>query len=177
MTIPAGYPFWQRGRAPSLYGGSPDKRDYGGIGAVNAKTDVTAAQYLRLCSDVAALANTSAICTILCTWRPTIGSPLVTFVGCPWADPITVSYAGHAPPSSLYPKVQQVSADQLEVELPVSATDEFGVSGTIIARMVLVTLGVSSVTGVYWEGPTGDRTFVIGGLPPSSTLNLQLVVW
>lgn len=176
MTTPAGYPFWQRGRAPSLYGGTPEKRDYGGIGAVNAKTDVTAAQYLRLCSDVAAIANVSPICTILCTWRWN-AHPLVTFVSCPWAAPVTVSYTGNVPPSSLYPFLIQGSATQMGVALPESALDEFGVSGDIVANMVLVTWGAAPVTGVYWEGPTGTNEFTIGGLPSGSNVDLHMVVW
>lgn len=174
MTIPTGTPLWARGRVPSAYGGNPGLRDYGGIGAVDAQTDITAAQYLRLSADVAAIANTSAICTLLFTWSTS--DPLVTFVNCGWADPITVSYSGATPPSSLYPSVVKDSASRCVVTLPATAPDQFGVTGAITARAVIVTLGLSSVTGVYWEGPTGGNSLAIAGLPTAS-LGVQLVIW
>jgi hypothetical protein len=40
----------------------------------------------------------------------------------------------------------------------------------------MVALGTSSGTGVWWEGPTGDSSFVINWFIPL-TQDVQTVVW
>lgn len=151
MTTPTGTPIWGRTANAANYGASAGLRDYGNIGAVNANTDVTAAQYKRLGSDAAAGAMTAPICTM--TIRYSGGSVYVSNITVPWAPALYEEYAGGSPPSAVYPTITRAS-NTLTVTLPSSAADEYGVSEYVIPRVVTPFL-----EGAYWEGPTGNSTF------------------
>lgn len=82
-VTPSGYPVWARATAFTDYGGSAAKRDFMGVGAVNSLTDVSAAQFSRLVSDVAAIARTAAfgeltfVCSDSSPAAPTVESALL----------------------------------------------------------------------------------------------------
>lgn len=144
---------WGRGASAGSYGASSTLRDYGDVGAINANTDVTAAQYKRLASDAAASTRTAPIATMLV--RYAAGVAYVANCVVPWAPALFLEYLGSAPPSSAYP-VAAISGSYLTVNFPVSAVDEYGVSENIIVR-----IAVSTLNGTAWQGPTGGSSLAI----------------
>ena len=144
---------WGRGASAGSYGASSTLRDYGNIGAINANTDITSAQYKRLASDAAASARTAPIATLLV--RYSAGSTFVTNCVSAWAPPLFLEYIGYSPPSSLYPTTS-VAGNYLHVTFPSSAVDEYGVSENILVR-----IAISTLNGTAWQGPTGDSSLVI----------------
>jgi hypothetical protein len=128
-------------------------RDYGNTGAINANTDVTAAQYKRLAGDCAAGSLTAPIATIVLRYDN--GDAYVSSVVVPWAPPLYTEYAGASPPSALYPSVAIVGSTAT-IALPNAATDDYGVSENVIAR-----IATPFLSAAYWEGPTGTSSFAI----------------
>lgn len=61
---PTGAPAWVKANDHATYGGDVNKTNYQSQGAINALTDVTAAQFCRLAADVAACHNTSEFATL-----------------------------------------------------------------------------------------------------------------
>ncbi len=133
-TTPAGVAPWVRSVGIADYGGNAEKTDYLGIGVVNPKTDVSAAQFLRLTNDLAAAVRTAELCTIMFTCRDsgTPDDPLVTYVGgMVWLYSSSGGYDGGAPPSG-YPGVTRVSDGRVRVVFASSYTDSYGVSGSVV---------------------------------------------
>lgn len=65
MTItPAGYPPWRRLNTPATYGATANKKNYGGIGAINGQTDIDVTEYVAMGRDVAAAQNTAPWATL-----------------------------------------------------------------------------------------------------------------
>lgn len=62
--VPTGSPCWVKANDHTTYGGNVDKHNYQGRGVVNPLTDVSANQFCRLASDVAALQNVAEFATI-----------------------------------------------------------------------------------------------------------------
>lgn len=62
--VPTGHPCWVRANSHTTYGGNVNKIDYQSIGPVNPRTDIGAAQFCRLASDVAAIQLTAPFATI-----------------------------------------------------------------------------------------------------------------
>jgi hypothetical protein len=156
MTIPAGSPIWSRTASVATYGGSATKRDYGGIGAVNANTDITAAQYMRLVADAAASAMMSPIC--LLQLRRAASTITVDYVLPCWTEKWFSAYGGSAPPSSLYPTVTIVNSTTVQLQFPVTAADAYGVSAPISILML-----VPLYLGSFWVPSVTPGVAQIGG--------------
>jgi hypothetical protein len=162
MTLPAGYPIWARSSAAATYGGGANKRNYGGIGAVNANTDITAEQYLRLCADVAGIAMTSHL--VMMELYNAAGTFQVNWVAPVWAPPYTTPYVGTSPPSALYPTVTATSATACQVTLPVAPADEYGVAASISVIAAIPTL-----LGASWSPTIYPYVFSIIDIPNAAT--------
>lgn len=67
MTTPTGSPAWRKLNDHATYGGHTSKQNYQSQGAVNPLTDVTAEQFCRLASDVAALQRVAEFCLLTYT--------------------------------------------------------------------------------------------------------------
>src|SRR5512147_559298 len=163
MTTPTGSPIWTRATVAADYGGKATLHDYGDIGSVNANTDVNAAQYLRLCADLSAVAKTAPLCQMVI--HHTGGAWLVTYCKPLWAPEVVVAYDGATPPSSAYPSVIEDTASTCGVEFPATPTGgDFSETGALIIRAVFPA-GVSTVS---WQS-IDDQTFVLEGLANNST--------
>lgn len=135
MTTPSGLPLWARASSAAQYGGDAGKTDYQTPGAVNARTDVTAAQFLRLTADLAAIARVApiAVLRILCNdtvpAAPTVESAqLVSGVA-------SAPYAGDAPPTGM-PTVTRLGNGRFRVQLPSTLADDFAVAVAPAIRCV-----------------------------------------
>ena len=145
MTIqPAGNPLWLRSPGITQYGGDVNKKDFGGIGAINARTDLTAAQYCRLTADVAALSRVSALMRLMFT--PHAAAPITSVELCSPAWGVPVAYAdGASPPTaSVYPTITGSGTSRI-VTLTPTATDDYQVAAQISPKIV-------QVSGGNWDG-------------------------
>lgn len=139
-----------------MYGAHPNLHDYGDIGAVNANTDITAAQYKRLAADAAGCAMTTPLALI--GLRNTGSALFVDYVSCLWAPLLKTFYAAATPPSAVYPTGAMLTSTSGRVVLPATAADEFGVSSSVIMFAVFA-LNPSVFITTNW-----DNGFVFDGL-------------
>lgn len=189
MVTPTGLPAWTRTADPSTYGGVLGKRNLGNIGAVNAKTDVTAEEFLRAAQDLAHATRAAPLfwmrMTIATTpdltvtvnqcqpqWAPASG-PYLSVTG----------YATGTSPGPLYPVIT-TSAFDLLVTFPditiigtpnvISVADDYGVVGEC-------QMSVPLLTGYLTSGMTcqvaGDGTMVTVTNYEVDGAELHLVVW
>lgn len=165
MTSPAGLPPWTRTSSAATYGGHANKRDYGGIGEVNPETDVSAAQFVRLCTDVAAIARMAPVFRMIvrCQDTGTVGATVldcVSMVG--RAGP----YSGSSPPAG-FPSVARTGKAQIEITFPSTLTDEFGVSGACLIEFVHTGIVYSAQSGVAQWAFLGNNVVRVSGLDSS----------
>lgn len=133
-TTPEGEPVWGedgvRSATASVYGGHSDKKDYQNLGVTNPRTDISAAQFLRMTADMAAVArvNPYSIVTLVCNDTspddPTVSSVFQM------TGNSTAGYEGDAPPSG-FPTCTRVGNGEVTVVWPSSPSDEFSVSSTL----------------------------------------------
>lgn len=140
MVTPAGDPAFMRTAGADTYGGVATLRNLGDIGAVNAKTDVAAEEYLRIASDLARCVQTAPLFWMRMLIAGSSGSVVTATVQecvTQWAG-ASGSYAGATPPSSSFPTISQyfltgtlcVSFPGLVSGAYLSAVDDYGVAGT-----------------------------------------------
>lgn len=72
--VPTGHPCWVRANSHTTYGGNVNKIDYQSIGPVNPRTDIGAAQFCRLASDVAAIQLTAPFATVTYLCNDTVAA-------------------------------------------------------------------------------------------------------
>lgn len=125
---PTGSPVWVRTTSFSDYGGHANKRDFMGVGAINAETDLSAAEFSRMVTDAAATARTAPFAVIrflnndATTSAPTIQAAyLMTGVR-------TTSYEGGAAPTG-FPSASRSSNGVVVFTFASSYTDDYGISG------------------------------------------------
>jgi hypothetical protein len=167
MTIvPSGNPLWLRNPGVSQYGGDINKKDYGGIGVINALTDISAAQHARLASDAAAVSRTSTLMrlTFVCSATP----PVTLVIWCVPAWAIPTYYAdGSIPPSASYPTITG-SGTSRTITMPTSAADEYGVVAAISPIIV-------RATNASWDGTITAGAFDLTGLSDGVVVSVD--VW
>jgi hypothetical protein len=126
-VTPSGSPPWARTTSFSDYGGHVDKRDFMLIGAINPMTDVAAAEFSRMVSDVACCARTAAmwVFTILCN----DGSPAAPTVEVALGMTGTrlTSYAGASPPTG-FPAVARNGDGDFTITFAATYSDDYGTS-------------------------------------------------
>lgn len=144
MTIlPEGNPIWSRVPSIEQYGGHLEKRDYLDIGVVNSKTDVSARQLTRMTADLAAVARVAPLLRMRITVQ--VGSISVDWCSLAWGADATYSGATAIGPSPAYPTVSLEDND-LVIQMPTSATDDYGVERVVVPREAIVT------SGAEWDG-------------------------
>lgn len=131
--IPTGYPAWVRATDHTDYGGNALKRNYMGVGVVNAMTDVGAEDFCRMCSDLAAVARTASVWVITYTCADTSpGAPLIE-----WVLGMTgvrlVSYSGNAAPTG-FPSAARNGNGDVTFTFAASYDDEYGVTGAWVPK-------------------------------------------
>lgn len=167
MTIvPSGNPLWLRNPGITQYGGDVNKKDYGGIGVINAQTDLGAAQFSRLTADLAAVARVTPLLRLEFTPDSGTLKSIVNWCAPAWAIPRSYPN-GESPPSALYPTFSGTGASRT-ITLPASAADDFGVSAVIVPRIVLAVGGV-------WDGTITSNAFTLTGLTDGT--RVCVTVW
>ena len=168
MTIlPSGNPLWLRAPGITQYGGDANKKDYGGIGVINAQTDISAAQYARMTADLAAVARVTPLVRLLVVTAS--GAPFAAVQWCAPAWAAATSYAdGSAPTSAIYPQVLCGDPTNFLVVIPSPVVDDYGISGAAVPRIVLVSGGV-------WDGTVMSNAFAITGV--TATKPVSITVW
>lgn len=126
---PTGSPAWTRTAGISQYGGNVDKRNYMGIGPIDALTDWSAEEFCRMTADVVAMVRTSAFAamTVLCN-DTSPAAPTIEFV-CLMTGVRTTSYAGDAAPSG-FPSASRNGDGDVTITFASSYADEYGVSAS-----------------------------------------------
>jgi hypothetical protein len=127
-VTPSGLPAWTRTADHSQYGGHVDKRDYGGVGAINAMTDVSAAQFVRMCSDVAAVARTAPMWVITYECNDAGAAPPTIEIALGMTGTRLTSYEGDDPPTG-FPSASRVTDGAVTFTFAASYDDEYGVEG------------------------------------------------
>jgi hypothetical protein len=145
-VVPSGLPAWARTASFTEYGGHLDKRDYGGVGAINPYTDLSAAQFSRMVSDVAATVRTApfAVITYLCN-DTSPAAPTIEVVYMMTGVRLT-SYAGDAAPAG-FPSAARNGAGDVTFTFSSSYSDEYAVSQSFALRHS--TGNVHATSGVY----------------------------
>lgn len=142
MIVPTGSPAWSRTTTLSDYGGDSTKTDYLGVGSLNSKTDVSTANFLRMCADLLAVVRTAPLCEITYTSRDsTSQDPLVTMVSGMWGTYVGAGYNGGTPPTG-FPTVTLSTTGLHLINLASSYTDDYGV-----AQAVSINAATASVAG------------------------------
>lgn len=171
MITPNGQPAWTRTSTPDTYGAVPGLHDLGGVGAVNAKTDITAAEYTRMAADVASAVRVAPLfwATLLVS-MPVLGGDNVQVVQCsPMWDVPSGTYAGASPLSGSYPTVT-ISGTTITVEFPDLVTtvggvdylrvaDDYGVYGN--CRIESVDVSVANTGGAVPQPEIVDGTSIV----------------
>lgn len=141
MTVPNGSPAWTRSADATVYGGHPDKRDYQGQGVVNPQTDISAAEFLRMTADLAAVVRVApfAVLRIQCD-DTTPNDPTVLSVN-QQTGIVSTSYAGMSPPTG-FPTAERNGDGDITITWDSDYPDEFGEIAPVALRM-----GMASVTG------------------------------
>jgi hypothetical protein len=134
MTTPTGSPAWTGTADATVYGGHPDKRDYQAQGVVNPQTDISAAEFQRLCADLAAIVRVSpfAVLHIECD-DTTPGPPTVTSVRQQTGVAAT-AYLGDDAPAG-FPAVTRNGDGDITITWDASYSDDFGQVAPIVVSM------------------------------------------
>lgn len=151
--IPAGLPTWTRTATIEYYGGHPNKQNHMGLGAVDARTDVTAEQICRLSADLAACVRTApfAVITLQCN-DSSPGPPQVHVVR--MQTGVTGAYTGGSPPSG-FPTFSRTSNGRVLCTFPTSPIDDFG--ETIPVDIKGGMGGLKGVEGDVWVDPSNPN--------------------
>lgn len=145
MITPAGKPSWLRTNDLTHYGGDINKQNYLSRGAIDALTDVDAAQFSRMASDTAALQRVMPFCsmTLLCHDSVAPTDPTVEFINMQIGN--TGTYLGNAPPSG-FPTVTRNGTGDVSITFSATYSDPYNISapysvGAIIPALLSVTAG------------------------------------
>ncbi len=155
IIVPTGSPPWVRTTSFGDYGGHLSKRDYLSVGSINSETDLSAAEFSRMVSDLACVARTApfAVITFLCNdtapAAPTIEAVyMMTGVR-------TSSYAGASPPSG-FPSAARNGNGDVTFTFASSYNDEYGVAGSFAIRFA--NGSVHATSGVHRVATTEIAT-------------------
>lgn len=145
MIVPSGSAPWLRSNDLSHYGGDINKENYLSRDAIDALTDVSASQFSRLASDVAALQRVMpfATITLLCS-DSAPAPPTIEFITMQTGIAST-SYIGNAPPTG-FPIATRNGNGDVSITFASSYSDPYSVSGAFSISSILPCL-ISSSSG------------------------------
>jgi hypothetical protein len=147
MTTPTGDPPWARTADSETYGGVVGKHDFQNQGVTNPLTDVSAAQYLRLTNDVAAMAGAAPFATIKVTCNDTgTAAPTINWIFAMNGNQPS-GYAGGAAPTG-FPVGTRNGDGSITLTWPTSISDSYAVASApaIIGATGRVNAGAVSFT-------------------------------
>jgi hypothetical protein len=142
-VTPTGAPVWERTTSFEDYGGHSEKRDYMGVGPVNARTDVAAAEFSRMVSDVAAMACTAPmwVMTLLCNDGSSAAPTVEIALGMTGVR--LTSYAGASPPTG-FPSVARNNDGDFTITFAATYSDDYGVSGAWVPLNATATVAATT---------------------------------
>lgn len=144
MTItPTGSPAWVRAADHTQYGGHTEKQDFMGVGAINALTDVSAAEFCRACSDLAAVTRTAPMWIITYLNNDTATDPPTIEVALGMTGVTLVSYEGDNPPTG-FPSAARTGNGVVVFTFDSSYDDEYGVAGAYAVQHATASVQSSS---------------------------------
>jgi hypothetical protein len=180
--VPAGSPAWTRAAVHTDYGGHVNKRNFMGIGVVNAMTDLGAEELCRTAADMVALARTAAYGILTFTCNDT--SPAAPTIQCAYlmsAAPRLTSYAGDSAPSG-FPSAARDGTGAVTFTFASSFTDDYGVSGSwtpLFAGTTVQSVSTSPAYFANWviSGHTVQVVVVDNSGVAVGNKTVTLVVW
>lgn len=149
-VVPSGSPYWSRTNTFSHYGGDSSKADYAGIPALGGDTDLDAADFNRLPTDLAACSRSQLLCVL--QFDTSSDPPDVNYAALPSGVYLGEPYPGSNPPTG-FPEVVRTAGGFI-VTLASSYSDAYGVEQSVTLTGAHMT--VSSVTP--GEAATAERT-------------------
>lgn len=179
-VMPAGSPFWARTNTFGHYGGHVSKAEFAGVAALGGDTDLSAADFNRLPTDVAAVSRTIPFCVISYTGREsTADDPLVSYVALPTGVYVGEPYDGGNPPTG-FPGVT-ISGDNAVVTFDSSYSDAYGIAQAFsptIARPSLNDLTAGLMVRVISISGQTVTTLVVDETPTAQQdIAVTLEVW
>lgn len=177
-VVPTGLPPWSRTASHTQYGGNVDKRNYMGIGPVDALTDVSAEQFCRAAADLASAVRTLPFCLmkILCN-DTSPAAPTIELVNM-MTGIRTTSYAGDAAPAG-FPSAARNGNGHITVTFDSSYADEYGVEADFAPTQANTTVHATAhrVAPVVISGQTVQvRVYDAAGSAVSDP-RFTLAVW
>lgn len=163
MTTPAGEPAWDGSATAATYGGNADKKDYQGLGSINPRTDISAAQFLRMAADLAACARTAAFSSVALTCSDTSPDAPTVNAASQMTGEASNGYDGDNPPSG-FPTFTRVSNGKVQGVWPSNPSDDYSVSAAFAIKFVRAdVVNSGSFSSVRIE-KVNDTTFTFEAL-------------
>jgi hypothetical protein len=151
------------------YGGHANKRNYGGRGVVDPRTDIDAGQVQRMAADLAAIGRVMPFASLRVIPNGT-GVPTVYRAQ---VGPVLTSngYVGNAPPAGM-PTVTRSNTDVYIVDFPATYTDEAGVTAAfspiMAAASIAASTGIGTASAYISAGNVYVYTYDVSGSPVAS---------
>ena len=143
MITPSGSPSWVRTNNINHYGGNVDKENYLSRGAIDALTDVDAAQFCRLTADVSALQRVAPFCSFSLTCNDSLATA-PTIDNIIMQTGIASNYLGSSPPSG-FPAFSRNADGDVTLTLSTTYSDQYAVVGAFSVS----TISCSLMQGTY----------------------------
>lgn len=176
-TTPNGDPAWLRNASHETYGGHAAKANYRSQGVVNPRTDVGAAQFVRMAADLAAVVRVQPFCTLVFLADDTNGDPPDVEYCALQTGVRTVAYVGNNPPAG-FPAVTRTSDGVHVVTFDANYLDEYGVSGAFVPRGVMVTgEGATPFDVGYTISGQAVTVYATSGGSPEIDRRVTVEVW
>lgn len=189
MVTPTGLPSWTRTASPATYGGVATKRNLGDIGSVNAKTDVSAEEFLRATLDLSHAVRTAPLFWMRLSVVTTPGVVVtVEQFQAQWA-PASGTYVGATgyhtgtAPDARYP-VLTTASGTLTIAFPgivtagsppmLSIADDFGIIGE--CKMNAASMSGSDTLFMTHAINADGTEITVGGYETNGAI-IHLVVW
>lgn len=123
-----GTPPWNRTMVLEDYGGHANKRNYGGRGVVDPRTDIDAGQVQRMAADLCAVARVAPFSVVTVDGATT---PNVTHAVVGAVETVSSGYVGSSPPAGM-PTVTHVGTGHFKLVWEVSYSDASGDSANFV---------------------------------------------
>lgn len=165
----SGSPPWLRTVVFTDYGGHANKRNYGGRGVVDPRTDIDAGQVQRMASDLASITRVMPFASLRILPNGT-GVPTVYYAK---VGPVLTSgsYTGDAPPAGM-PTVTRSNTGVFIVDFPATYTDESGATAAfgpiMAAASIASSTGIGTASAYISAGNVYVYTYDVSGSPAAS---------
>lgn len=150
MTTPTGSPAWTRSAEATVYGGHQNKRDYQAQGVVNPQTDVSAAEFKRLCADLAAVVRVAPFAVVRLSCDDSTPAEPTVHAVFQQTGTTTTDYSGDNPPEG-FPAVTRNGDGDVTIAWDADYKDDYGEIAPIAIRFAQASLLGSAAGSVVHE--------------------------